>query len=90
MLLDTSTPCLPFLELSIEEAFKLQAELQELIRRHTMNISAGVRQVEGSTESETYVGVTMSKTFLNVRVPGVNDVPYLASLTLMVTKPYKR
>jgi hypothetical protein len=88
MLLDTSTPCSPLLELTIEDAFALQAELQDLIRRHTMNVSAGVRPVEGGTGSELYVGSAMTKTFLNVRVPG-KDVKYPASLTLLVTKPYK-
>ena len=89
MLLDVTTTRSPLLELSIEEAFKLQAELQELIRRHTMNVSAGVRQVEGGTDSELYTGTVMTKEWLNVRVPG-KDVNYPASLTLMVTKPYKR
>jgi hypothetical protein len=91
MLLDARTPCSPLLELTIEDAFALQAELQDLIRRHTMNVSAGVRPVEGGTGSELYVGSAMTKTFLNVRVPGAkSDVAYPASLTLIVTKPYKR
>jgi hypothetical protein len=89
MLLDARTPCSPLLELTIEDAFALQAELQDLIRRHTLNVSAGVRPVEGGTGSELYAGSAMTKTFLNVRVPG-KDVDYSASLTLMVTKPYKR
>lgn len=88
MLLDVTTPRAPLLELSIEEAFALQAELQDLIRRHTMNVSAGVRPVEGGTDSELYAGVVM-KELLNVRVPGPR-VNFPASLTLMVTKPYKR
>jgi hypothetical protein len=89
MLLDTRTPCSPLLELTIEDAFKLQAELQDLIRRHTMNVSAGVRPAADRTGSELYVGSTMSSTMLSVRVPG-KDVDYPASLTLIVTKPYKR
>lgn len=89
MLLDVTTPRSPLLELSIEEAFVLQAELQDLIRRHTMNVSAGVRPVEGGTDSELYAGVVLTKELLNVRVPGPK-VNFPASLTLMVTKPYKR
>ena len=89
MLLDVSTPRSALLELSIEEAFALQAELQDLIRRHTMNVSAGVRQVEGSTESELYAGAVLDKEILNVRVPGPK-VNFPGSLTLIVTKPYKR
>ena len=54
-----------------------------------MNVSAGVRPVEGGTDSELYAGAVMDKELLNVRVPGPR-VNFPASLTLMVTKPYKR
>ena len=74
------------LELSLEEAFTLQAELAEMIRRHAMNVTSAVEKnaVTGVIEHICGISTSNELTFLN-RLGRVQP----GTLMLSVTRPLK-
>jgi len=86
MHLDTSTPSSPLLELTLGEAFKLQDQLNDLIRRMTMDLSSGMQTCRDGTGQELYVGTTSA--VVQTIVPGFKDA-FFGSLTIMLVKPLK-
>jgi len=75
------------LDLTLEEAFELQAALADLIKRHAMNTAVGLQKSRFGTGQDHLAGATLTD-FSFVRTQAGPVLP--GSLTVLVTRPYTK